>query len=495
MVAVLTGPLTAMPEPKETILITGATGYIGGRLMRRLQATDRKLRCLTRRPQVLAGKVTAGTEIMVGDLLDPESLVVAMRGVHTAYYLVHSMDDSRDFQELDRQAAVNFAHAARDADVRRIIYLGGLGGGEDLSEHLASRHEVGRILRTSGVATIELRASIVIGPGSASFETVRALVEGLPAIPAPSWVKTAAQPIAVEDVIEYLLAASTLKLTTSAVFEIGGGDQTSYAEVMREYARHRKLRRPTIRVPLFALGASRLLLGLLTPRYGRIAGAMVDSLRNETIVRDSAAHEEFAIRPRGLTEAIESALASEDREFAGRRWSESLPSRPTPRFGGIAFGRRIVSSRVVRVNRSANHAFVPIQNIGGHTGWYALDWFWRLRGFVDERRGGIGLRRGRRHPHELRPGDPVDFWRVERLEPGCRLLLVAEMRIPGRLWLDFDVTPDADGAQIRQTTIFDPAGYLGLAYWYLLYPVHSRIFGAMLRGLQRASLGTPVISG
>ena len=485
---VLTGPLTAMPEPHETILLTGATGYIGGRLLQRLQDANRTLRCLTRRPQELAGQVTPGTEVMVGDLLDPESLAVAMRGVHTAYYLVHSMDDSRDFRELDRRAAVNFAHAARHAGVRRIIYLGGLGSGEDLSEHLASRHEVGRILRTSGVATIELRASIVIGPGSASFEAVRALVEGLPAIPAPSWVMTAAQPIAVEDVIDYLLAAGTLKLTTSAVFEIGGGDQTSYAEVMRAYARQRKLRRPTIRVPLFALGASRLLFGVLTPRYGRIAGAMIDSLRNETIVRDPAAHEEFAIKPRGLTEAIESALAGEDREFARRRWSESLPSRRKPRFGGIAFGRRIVSSRVVRVNRSAKLAFVPIQDIGGHTGWYALDWFWRLRGFVDERRGGVGLRRGRRHPHELRPGDAVDFWRVERLEPGCRLLLAAEMRIPGRLWLDFDVTPDADGAQIRQTTIFDPAGYLGLAYWYLLYPVHSRIFGAMLRGLQRASL-------
>ena len=477
-----------MSPLSETILLTGATGYIGGRLLHHLQNEGRSLRCLTRRPQELAGQITAATEIVRGDVLESESLEVAMRGIHTAYYLVHSMEASGDFQELDRRAAANFARAARDAGVARIVYLGGLGAGDDLSEHLTSRHEVGRILRTSGVPTVELRASIVIGSGSASFETVRALVERLPAIPSPSWVRTAAQPIAVEDVIEYLVAAASLTLTTSAVFEIGGEDQLSYAEVMREYARQRNLRRPMIRLPLITLRASRVFLGLLIPRYGRIAAAMVDSLRNETVVHDPTAHQEFTIKPRGLGEAIEDALASEDREFIQTRWSETLPPAARPRLGGVAYGRRMVSSRVVRVNRRANAAFEPIQDIGGRTGWYGVDWFWRLRGLVDERRGGIGLRRGRRHPHELAVGDPVDFWRVEHLEPGRRLLLAAEMRIPGRLWLDFDVEPDADGSHIRQTTIFDPAGYLGLAYWYLLYPLHHRVFAAMLRGLQRATL-------
>jgi uncharacterized protein YbjT (DUF2867 family) len=477
-----------MSPPSHTILLTGATGYIGGRLLHHLQDEGRSLRCLTRRPQELAGQITAATQIVRGDVLDAESLEVAMRGVHTAYYLVHSMEASGDFQELDRRAAANFARAARDAGVARIIYLGGLGAGDDLSEHLTSRHEVGRILRTSGVPTVELRASIVIGSGSASFETVRALVERLPAIPSPSWVKTVAQPIAIEDVIEYLVAAASLTLTTSAVFEIGGEDQLSYAEVMREYARQRNLRRPMIRLPLITLRASRFFLGLVIPRYGRIAAAMVDSLRNETVVHDPTAHQEFAIRPRGLGEAIEEALAAEDREFMQTHWSETLTPAARPRLGGVAYGRRMVSSRVVRVNRRANAAFVPIQDIGGQTGWYGVDWFWRLRGLVDERRGGIGCRRGRRHPHELAVGDPVDFWRVECLEPGRRLLLAAEMRIPGRLWLDFDVEPDAEGAHIRQTTIFDPAGYLGLAYWYLLYPLHHRVFAAMLRGLQRATL-------
>jgi uncharacterized protein YbjT (DUF2867 family) len=475
------------PDPNDTILLTGATGYIGGRLLDRLQEADRDLRCLTRRPDGLAGRIAAGTQIVVGDLLDSQSITLAMRGVHTAYYLVHSMGASGDFKELDRRAAANFAGAARDAGVARIIYLGGLGSGDELSDHLASRHEVGRILRDSGVATIELRASIVIGSGSASFETVRAIVERLPAIPAPSCVETAAQPIAVEDVIDYLVAASALDPSRSAVIEIGGGDRVSYTEVMREYARQRNLRRRVIRLPMFTVRASRLFLGVLTPTYGRIASAMFDSLRNETVVRRPIAGDAFSIEPRSLTEAIERTLAGEDREFAEMRWSEALEPVPRQRWGGIPFGRRMVSSRVVRVKRRADQAFVPIQEIGGRTGWYALDWFWRLRGLLDKLRGGVGLRRGRRDPHDLRVGDAIDFWRVERLDPGRRLLLAAEMKLPGRLWLELEVEPEDDGSRIRQTTVFDPAGYVGLAYWYLLYPAHRRVFGAMLRGLRRAA--------
>lgn len=483
-----------MSATKETILLTGATGCVGGRLLHQLEAADRHPRCLTRRPEALVGQVAAATQIVAGDLLDPESLAVAMRGVRTAYYLVHSMGASSDFKELDHRAAANFASAARAAGVARIIYLGGLGSDDDLSEHLASRQEVGRILRTSGVTTIELRASIVIGAGSASFDMIRELVERFPAIPAPSWLRTAAQPIAVEDVIEYLVAASTLKLATSAVFEIGGREQTSYAEVMREYARQRNLRRPMIRLPLINTRSSRIFLGLLTPGYARIGAAMVDSLRNETVVRDPAARAHFPVKPCGLSEAIERALVVEDQQFAQTRWSQTLAPTTRPRLGGIPFGRRRVSSRVVRVNRRPNLAFAAIQRIGGPTGWYAVDWFWRLRGFIDQLRGGVGLRRGRHHPYDLRVGDPVDFWRVEQLEPGSRLLLAAEMRIPGRLWLDFDVQPDADGSQIRQTTIFDPAGWRGLAYWYLLYPLHHRIFVAMLHGLRRATLAGPDVS-
>jgi uncharacterized protein YbjT (DUF2867 family) len=474
-----------MTDERDRILLTGATGYVGGRLLGRLEREQHPVRCLTRRPHALAQRVAGTTEVVPGDLLAPESLSPAMREVRTAYYLVHSMDALESFEELDRRAATNFATAAREAGVDRIVYLSGLGSGGNLSAHLASRHEVGEILNRSGVPTIELRASIVIGAGSASFETVRAVVEGLPAIPAPKGVETVAQPIAIEDLIAYLVAALTLPVR-SAIFEIGGDDQVSYAEVMREYARQRKLHRRVVPLPRQTLRASRMLLGMLTPAYGRVATAMIDSLRNETVVRDAAAREAFAVTPRGLPEAIQRALTSEDDEFAQTSWSDVLAAKESSRWGGTPMSRRLVTSRVERVYASRSEVFGRVQRIGGTRGWYGTDWFWTLRGAIDKLRGGNGVRRGRRDPHELRAGDAIDFWRVVRIQPDRRLLLTAEMKMPGRLWLDYEVTSDRHTV-IRQTTVFDPAGYAGLAYWYLLYPVHRAIFTAMLRGLGRVT--------
>jgi uncharacterized protein YbjT (DUF2867 family) len=413
-----------------------------------------------------------------------------MEGVHTAYYLVHSMDATGDFESLDRAAAKNFADAARAAGVRRIVYLGGLGSGRGLSRHLASRQEVGEILRSSGVSTIEFRASIVIGSGSASYEIVRALAESLPLMVTPRWVETAAQPIAIEDLVEYLLAA--LEYPGGAIFEIGGRDRVSYAEIIQEYARQRRLRRCLIRVPFLTPRISRFFLGLITPVYGRVAGAMVESLRNETVVHTVAALEAFPVKPRGLKEAIARALVNEDREFAETRWSDALPAAQPLRWSGEAFGRRRVSSRVVEIECRPARAFEPIRRIGGPTGWYASDWFWRARGLLDTLRGGVGLRRGRRDQIDLRVGDTIDFWQVERLEADRLLRLNAEMKIPGRLWLQFEVThTPRGGAQIRQTTIFDPAGYLGVAYWYLLCPIHHRVFSSMLRGIVQALRTAP----
>jgi uncharacterized protein YbjT (DUF2867 family) len=469
------------------ILLTGASGYVGGRLLRRLESSNRPLRCLTRRPAVLRERVGRHTEVVEGDVLDPASLARAFEGVHTACYLVHSMGGAEDFEELDRRAAANFAAAARAAGAAQIVYLGGLGHEDDLSPHLASRHEVGRLLRQCGTPTIELRASIVIGSGSASFETVRALVEHLPLIVAPRWVETLAQPIAIEDVVDYLVAAIEFERPIDAVYEIGGADQVTYADVMREYARQRGLSRRVIRMPLLTPRASRVMLGLLTPVYGRVAAAMVESLRNETIVTRPAEHASFTGRGRGLSEAIERALGNEDRDFAETRWADALPQGRPLRWGGLTFGRRLVASRVVRVARRPEEAFAPIQRIGGTTGWYSANWFWRLRGLLDTLRGGAGLRRGRRDPLHLRVGDTVDFWRVERIEPGRLLRLAAEMKIPGRLWLQFEVDPMEHYSIVRQTTVFDPAGYVGLAYWYLLYPIHHRVFSRMLRGIQRAA--------
>jgi uncharacterized protein YbjT (DUF2867 family) len=478
-------------QAPRTVLLTGATGYVGGRLLHHLEADPRlRVRCLTRRPEALAGRTAGDTELVPGDALDPGSLAQAMHGVHTAYYLIHSMGGGGDFEALDRAAARNFGAAARAAGVARIIYLGGLGSGSELSSHLGSRQEVGEVLRASGVETVEFRASIVIGSGSASYETVRALVETLPVMITPRWVNTAAQPIAIEDLIDYLLAA--LDYEGGAIFEIGGHDRVSYAEVIREYARQRHLRRRLVPVPLLSPGASRFFLGLLTPVYGRVAAAMVDSLRNETVVNRADALKAFPIAPRGLAAAIARALVNEDREFAETRWSDAFAPGQPLRLGGLAVGRRRVSSQAAHVDRLPAHAFDPIRRIGGETGWYATTWFWKARGLLDTLRGGVGLRRGRRDQVDLRVGDTVDFWRVERFERDRLLRLSAEMKIPGRLWLQFEVQPDRNGgAHIHQTTVFDPAGYVGLAYWYLLCPVHHAVFGRMLRGIARAVQGPP----
>ena len=470
-----------------TILLTGATGYVGGRLLRRLEREEVRVRCLTRHREAVERLAAQSSEVLIGDLLDPDSLTAAMADVDIAYYLVHSMNATGSFEDLDRHAAANFANAAGVAGVRHIVYLSGLGSAGDLSPHLASRHEVGRILRGSGVPTTELRASIVIGAGSASFETVRAVVERLPAIPAPNWVDTAAQPIAIDDVLEYLVCAIDVEPARSAVYEIGGDDQVTYAEVMREYARQRKLRRRVFSVPVVTGNAWRLLLGMLIPVHGRVAGAMVDSLRNETVVSDPAARDVFAVKPRGLPEAIARTLAREDRDFAETLWGSVLPPEPSSRWGGTAVRGRMVASRVRYVQASPHEVFAPIQRIGGPTGWYGVDWFWRLRGSLDKVRGGEGMRRGRVDPNSLHVGDTIDFWRVERIDSGRRLLLAAEMKIPGRLWLQFEVRANGHRTEIRQTTVFDPAGYVGLAYWYALYPVHHTIFAAMLRGLHRVS--------
>jgi hypothetical protein len=334
-----------------------------------------------------------------------------------------------------------------------------------------------------------LRSSVVIGSGSASYEAVRAVVELLPIVIAPRWVKTRTQPIAVEDVVDYLLAALRLGRSLNAVVEIGGRDRVTYAEIMREYARQRGLRRTVIPTSLATPRLTRWFLSIATPVYGQIATTMVDSMRNETTVRSNLATELFATRPRGLHEAIERALRNEDHEYAETRWSDAIPTE-VDHWGGASFGHRRVVTRSLQGDWQAGEAFAPIQRIGGSTGWYYRNWFWWLRGLLDMARGGVGLRRGRRDPIDLRVGDTVDFWRVERFEPDRLLRLNAEMKIPGRLWLQFEVDSQQERRQVRQTTIFDAAGYLGLAYWYTLYPLHRRVFAGMLAGMERAMRST-----
>jgi uncharacterized protein YbjT (DUF2867 family) len=470
-------------------LLTGGTGYVGGRLLRRLERDGLPVRCLCRNPETLRWRVAPGTELVRGDLLQPASLGPAFCGVDTAFYLVHSMQAGAEFEAQEREAAVNFARAAREAAVRRIIYLGGLAHGGGLSPHMRSRAETGNILRSGGIPVIEFQASIIIGSGSASFEMIRALVERLPIMITPRWVNTAAQPIAIEDVIEYLAAAIGLPHEGNLIVEIGGRDVTSYVGIMREFARQRGLRRWILRVPFLSLSLSSRWLTLITPVYASIGRYLIESVRHPSVVRNpNVALELFAVRPMGITAAIERALANEDRPAAETRWSDAQAqaaggsSAPEP-------GRDLLSNtQTIRVSLTPDRAFAPIRRIGGRNGWYFANVLWRFRGLIDLMIRGVGMRRGRPDAETPLPGSTLDFWRVELYEPDRRLRLFAEMRAPGRAWLECRAEPDGPSTVLTQIAQFEPRGLPGVLYWYLLWPVHEVMFRGMLRRIAAAAL-------
>jgi uncharacterized protein YbjT (DUF2867 family) len=449
---------------EKRVLLTGASGYIGSRLLRVLEEDGQAVRCLARQPaQVAPGRPT--TEVIAGNCLDAASLHATMAGIDQAFYLVHSMASGAEFAALDRQAAANFARAARRAGVRRIIYLGGLGDDSDvLSAHLKSRAETGAALRDSGVPVVEFRASIVIGAGSLSFEMIRALVERLPAMICPRWVDTRTQPIAIDDVLAYLRAALDLPSGQQGIFEIGGPEVVSYGNMMREYARLRGLRRLLIPVPVLTPRLSGLWLRLVTPAQARVGRALVEGLRNPTVVRSTAALETFSIRPMSLREALIRAI------------------------DGAARFR--TDSRVAVVDAPPARAFAPIRRIGGTTGWYFGGSLWRVRGWIDRRMGGVGMPRARRDPDDCVVGDVIDGWRVEAYEPDRLLRLAAGLKLPGRGWLEFRVEPLDGGARslIRQTATFDARGIGGRIYWYAVLPLHVLVFRGMLRRIARRAM-------
>jgi uncharacterized protein YbjT (DUF2867 family) len=469
------------------ILLTGATGYVGGVLLRELQRHGHTIRCLVRRPQKLADRAGPGLEIIAGDAADPADLARACADVDVAYWLVHSMESGVDFERADRLAAERFAAAAKAAGVRRLIYLGGLGADDDrLSAHLRSRHEVGAILRASGLDVIEFRASIIIGAGSFSFDLVRTLVERLPVMICPAWLATPTQPIAIADVVAYLAAAIGLPDGGPRIFEIGGPDRVSYGAIMQEYARQRGLHRLMIPVPVLTPRLSSLWLKLVTPRYSKVGRKLIDGLKNPTVVTNDAALAEFSIRPRNLEAAVRQAVEHEDREFAGRRWADLADLEDLPRrYGGTAEGTRLVDHRHAVVAVAPERAFAAIERIGGSNGWYACNWLWTVRGWLDRLLGGPGMSRGRRDPQRLCTGDTLDCWRVEACEPPRRLRLAAEMKLPGRGWLEFEVVPRDGDVTIHQTAVFDPRGLGGLAYWYAIWPLHEVVFRRMLAGIVR----------
>ncbi|GAC1310647.1 MAG: SDR family oxidoreductase [Vulcanimicrobiaceae bacterium] len=466
------------------VLVTGATGYIGGRLVPRLIEAGHRVRVFARDSARLAGRFP-GVDVVDGDLFDAPSVGRALEGVDVAYYLVHSMTRGRgDFAENDRRAAKVFADAAASAGIGRIVYLGGLGvESKTLSHHLRSRQQTGEMLRSTAVAVTEFRAAMIVGSGSASFEMMRYLTERLPVMIAPRWVGTPCQPIAVRDVLAYLVAELERPSDGHAIFEIGGADVLSYREMMMRYASIRKLKRTLLVVPFFTPRLSSGWIHLVTPIPASIARPLVDGLRNPVVVRDDRARREFpSIVPVGYDVAVHRALDRYTTVGPETTWFDAYDVRALPgNFAGTAQGMLI--DRRQRTSHASPHALFSIfTSLGGTRGWLYADSLWELRGVLDRLVGGFGTRRGRRSASDLRVGDAVDFWRVEAYEPDRLLRLRAEMRLPGYAWLQFEVVRDPAGeTSLRQTAFFDPRGIFGYLYWYAVLPFHELIFGNMAR--------------
>ncbi len=476
------------------VLVTGVTGYIGGRLVPKLLASGYRVRVLVRDRSRLQGRTwLSQVEVLQADVFEPTSLLTAMIGVSAAYYLIHSMSGRADFDQRDIQAARNFGDAARANGVERIIYLGGLGDpAADLSKHLRSRHQTGQALQEAGVPVTEFRAAIVVGSGSISFEMIRYLTERVPVMICPRWVFTRVQPIAISDVLNYLAAALETPQSSGRIVEIGGSDVFTYGDMMLGYARARGLRRWLLSVPVLTPRLSSHWVNLVTPIPASIARPLIDGLRNEVIVRDDSARELFPqIEPMDYPSAVALALADLEAHHIETSWSDALVTSQGDVVPVVLSTQEgmIIERRQQFVPAAPAIVFKMISRLGGQTGWLYLNWVWRVRGWIDRLIGGVGLRRGRRDPESIRMGDVIDFWRVEAVEADKRLLLRAEMKLPGRAWLQFE-THSYPGEQTRlvQTTFFASKGLFGLAYWYLLYPIHRLIFAGMIRNLAQRTM-------
>lgn len=482
------------------ILVTGATGYIGGRLVPELLAAGHDVRCLARTPAKLDDATWRDrVEVVAGDLTDEESVRAAFADVDAGYFLVHSMGGSDDFAAQDRQAAATFRDAAADAGARLLVYLGGLGADDEtsLSPHLASRHEVGRVLAGGPVPVTELRAAVIIGSGSASFEMLRSLVEVLPAMVTPRWVGNRCQPISIRDVLAYLVAVlDDGGGGTHRVLEIGGPDVLTYADMMRTYAEVAGLRRRLlVPVPVLTPSLSSLWIGLVTPLPTGLARPLVESLVNEVVVTDRPIAAVIDHQPVDFAQALHLALRRVSGLAVTTRWSDAgLPGRtpadPLPTDPDWSGGRLLVDEQRVATTATREDVFAVVEGIGGRRGWYVTPILWSARGLVDKLVGGVGMRRGRRHPDRMRVGDAVDFWRVEAVERPSLVRLRAEMRLPGQAWLEWRIEREDDGrTRIRQRALFHPRGVVGRAYWYALVPFHVLIFKRMCQRIAQAAGG------
>lgn len=469
-----------------SVLILGATGYVGRRLVPVLKARGHSVRCLVRNSAKLVGRQWGEVEIAPGDVLRPDTLSKAMVGIDLVFHLVHSMGSGEaKFAELDRRGAANVARASRTAGVRRLVYLGGLGrrDGQE-SAHLRSRHEVAEVLRTSGVPVTEFRAAVIVGAGSTSFEMMHHLVNRLPVMICPRWLVTRTQPIALADVLRYLADAIDNPKTAGTVIDIGGPDILSYRSMMLTVARELKLRRLLIQVPVLTPRLSSYWVNLITPIHAATARALIEGVRSDTICEDSTARELFDFEPMSYEEAVHRALKNvwprDGRTVQTLVMTELEQDYIDP-------SHLLLDVRTVDSTASAERLFATAASAGGSTGWFYANWLWKMRGWIDERLGGVGLRRGRVVSNPIAKGDTIDFWTVEEVVAGSKLLLHAEMKVWGQAWLEFAVEPTSTGSRLVQTARYYPKGLGGLLYWWVTSPFHFFVFRGMARNVCKAA--------
>jgi len=476
-----------MPSSK-LILVTGATGYVGGRLVPRLLEAGYRVRVLVRDPARLHGRPwLKKVEVVTGDALTEGTLNEALKNVSIAYYLIHGKQGGRDNAERDLQVARNFAHAAEEMDVERIIYLGELvDPTSDLSPYLRARHETGYILRYGGVPVTEFRAGMIVGSGSVLFEMIRYLGEREPLLLCPAWFFSQAQPIAIRDVLFYLIDALDTPESVGRLIEIGGPTRLTYAEMLLEYATERNLKRYLIRLPVNAPRLSAYWVHMVTPLHWRLVAPLIEGLRAKLIVRDETAKKLFPqVKPIDFRTAVHLALGRIQRDNVETSWSDALvtvagdikPYKFTVEDG------MYIETRQVLLDLKPETVFRSYMGIGGERGWMYMDWAWGMRGWMDKAVGGVGLRRGRRHPDEVRVGESLDFWRVEEVQPNRLLRLRAEMKLPGKAWLEFKSEAQNGKTLFTVTAYFAPHGLFGFLYWYAMWLPHRFIFDGLTNRL------------
>ena len=468
------------------VLIMGASGYIGSHLVPQLAERGHHVRAAARNRDALTARGWTDVESIAADVLRSETLDAALAGIETAYYLVHSMGSGGDFPRLDREAARNFRRAAERSGVKRIIYLGGLLPPDARSVHLDSRAETGEILRDGSIPVTELRAGIIVGAGSAAFEVIRDLVLHLPVMTTPRWVRSRTQPIALADLLEYLIRTADVPETAGQIYDVGGPDTLSYAEMMRAFGRVTGRQVRILTLPVLTPRLSSYWLDLVTAVPANIARPLIEGLRHDLLANDEPIRRLIPLQLHSYDEAIRDALEAERRQAVPARWTEgSLAyrgSRPEVAF----YSKKMRSTAISKAPVTTSWA--AIASVGGNARWPAYDWLWRLRAMLDRLVGGPGMRRGRRHPSDVRTGDIIDWWRVVAVEQGRRLTLMAEMRIPGSAVLEFETESTQEGGSaITATAYFHPAGVWGLLYWFALLPIHRCIFQKLAGGLAAAA--------